>query len=66
MFWKSGTDSCGQWQRILHKAWATSKFKRLSMATGTARTIESMIKRKVKKGKLSVKNSDVSDSKPVV
>jgi len=36
------------------------------MATGTARTIESMIKRKVKKGKLSVKNSDVSDSKPVV
>jgi len=28
MFWKSGTDRCGQRERILQKTWAMSQFKR--------------------------------------
>jgi len=52
MFWKSGTDRLGQWERILHKTWATSKFKRQSMASRIAQNIESMIKKKSEKGKI--------------
>ena len=67
MFRKSGTDRGGQWERILHKTWATSKFKRQSIASKTARNIErKILKKKVYKGKLIVKNSDVSASKAVV